>query len=272
MRKFVWSPSNPEADKNVTVNEATAQATADRDEDPQDQDATWPADDSQLSDHDSVDLVQSIHVTIDWLHRLSNLVRKASFGNQNQRAARFPLVDEDGKDITECLKQIFRHLIRRECCDISDQILDRLAQTMIIRRRRVLYRRSRQKRWALQQEPHRPRRLDPPAQLAPLQESVEMEEEERERSDVTEEIQLKSETKVQVAPSRLTVTTLDQQKYKKLAAPSRISRATTAPFQHNEKLLVPPRPHLAKEGKEFVCDYCCLILPSSEAADQDTWA
>lgn len=101
----------------------------------QDKDITSAANISLLSDHDVVDLVQSIHVTIDWLHRLSNLVRKASFGSQNQRAARFPLEDELGNDITESLAEIFKHLIKRECCDISDQILDRLAQTMLTRRR-----------------------------------------------------------------------------------------------------------------------------------------
>lgn len=216
-------------------------------------------------------MVQSIHVTIDWLHRLSNLVRKASFGSQNQRAARFPLQDEAGNDITECLAGIFKHLIKRECGDISDQILNRLAQTMIIRRRRVLYRRSRQKRWALQQETYRPRQLDLPTELPPVQESDEPSED-HEGSELTENVALEPEKRATVAPSGLTVTTLNQQEYKKLAAPSRISRATTAPFQHNEKLLVPPRPRLAKEGNEFVCDYCCLILPSSEAADQDTWA
>lgn len=224
-----------------------------------------------MSDSDIVDLVQSIHVTIDWLHRLSNLVRKASFGSQNQRAARFPLEDEVGNDITESLAEIFKHLIKRECCDISDQILDRLAQTMITRRRRVLYRRSRQKRWALQQEAYRPRHLDPPTQLVPLEEADESVED-REGSEVTEDVKLEPENRVQAAPSRLTVTTLDQQKYRQLAAPSRISRATTAQFQHNEKLLVPPPPILAKEGREFVCDYCCLILPCSEAANQETWA
>lgn len=135
----------------------------------------------------------------------------------------------------------------------------------------MLYRRSRQKRWALQQEAYRPRHLDPPAQLDPVEEANESAED-HEGSEMTEEVRFEPANHVQAAPSGLTVTTLDQQKYRQLAAPSRISRATTAPFQHNEKFLVPPRSLLAKEGGEFVCDYCCLILPSSEAADQDTWA
>lgn len=253
------------------MNETAAQPTTDENGDSADEDSTRPAGGSLSPDHDVVDLVESVHVTIDWLHRLSNLVRKASFGSQNQRAARFPLEDEAGNDITESLAVIFKHLIKRECRDISDQMLNRLAQTMITRRRRVLYRRSRQKRWALQQKTYRLRHLDPPAQLATLKEADESAEN-RESREVAKEVESEPESRVQVAPSGLTVTTLDQQQYRKLAAPSRISRATTAPFQHNEKLLVPPRPLLAKEGREFVCDYCCLILPSSEAADQDTWA
>lgn len=271
MRRITSSPGSQTADKCVIVNEAADQATTEENEDPPDENFTRLANRSLLSDHDIVELVQSVNVTIDWLHRLSNLVRKVGFGSQNQRAARFPLEDEAGNDITASLAEVFEHLIKRECCDISEKILHRLSQTMINRRRRVLYRRSRQKRWALQQEAYQPRHVDPPTQLAPLQDADESGED-HESSEVTEEVAFGPENRIQAAPSRLTLTTLDQQQYRKLAAPSRTSRATTAQFQHNEKLLVPPRPLLAKEGREFVCDYCCLILPSSEAADQDTWA
>lgn len=271
MRRLTSSHKSKTADKGGPVNEAAAQANKEKNEDPRAEVSTMPADGPLVSEDEIVDLVQSVHVTIDWLHRLSNLVRKASFGSQNQRAARFDLEDEAGNDITESLVEIFKHLIKRECCDVSDQMLNRLAQTMITRRRRVLYRRSRQKRWALQYEAYRPRQLDQLPQLTPLQEVDESGDGE-ESSEVIGEVISEPQNRIEAAPSRLTVTTLDQQKYRELAAPSRISRATTAPFKHNEKLLVPPRPLLAKEGREFVCDYCCLILPSSEATDQDTWA
>lgn len=269
MRIRISSPGIKKADKSVAVQEVTARDTV-VNEHRQDENATAEGDGSLLIGPQIFDLVQSIHVTIDWLHRLSNLVRKASFGSQNLRAAKFALEDEAGNDTTESLSEVFKHLIKREFSDVSDQILHRLVHTMIIRRRRVLYRRSRQKRWTLQQEVYRPQNMDPPAQLTPVKEEEESGEDD-ESSEMSQEVELEVGNHVKFAPSLLTVTTLDQQKYKKLAAPSRISRATTAPLQHNEKLLVPPRPGLAKDGKEFVCDYCCLILPASEAVDQDTW-
>lgn len=234
-----------------------------------------PTDDdaSAALEHEITELVQSIHLTIDWLHRLSNLVRKASFANQNQRAAMFPLRDEVGNDLTECMSDLFRYFIKRDCSDITENILDRLVETMIIRRRRILYRRSRQRHYALEQEKSQRAHLDPPVQLPPVEEVEEPEEEEK-GDLVTEEV-VQSPTGpllIQPTPSRITVTTVDRGKYQLLAAPSGISRATTVPFQHDEKILVPPRPQAAKDGKEFICDYCCLILQSREAADRDRWA
>jgi hypothetical protein len=70
----------------------------------------------------------------------------------------------------------------------------------------------------------------------------------------------------------LTVTVVDRDKYFKHANSSRISRATSAPFQPSEKLLVPPRPTAAEQGREFVCDYCGLILSSDQLSDRNKWA
>jgi hypothetical protein len=46
-------------------------------------------------------MLQAIHESIDWLHRLSNLVRKASFVNQNRPAKNFQLRDSEGKKSEE---------------------------------------------------------------------------------------------------------------------------------------------------------------------------
>ncbi|SPQ26065.1 96646e19-71bc-42f8-984e-ba6999d4dd5c [Thermothielavioides terrestris] len=69
---------------------------------------------------DEADLIRSVHETIDWLHRLSNLVRKAGVANQNERAAAFELEDEMGNDMTENLRCFYKALIKRDFAWLHD--------------------------------------------------------------------------------------------------------------------------------------------------------
>lgn len=224
-----------------------------------------------MSLDESKETIQSIHVTIDWLHRLSNLVRKASFASQNQRAAKKPLMDGDGNDITESLTRFFRGLVERECPGLKEEnwtLIGRIVDTMIVRRKRITYRQNRQRRWALQQVEYKIRHLDVSRpQHTPLAIDVRDDERVGDETDGVDQVPVDAPP-----PSGFTVTTVDREKYHKLSAPSRISRATTAPFQHDMKLFVPPPPRAAEEGRDFVCDYCCLILPAVEGLDKDKWA
>jgi hypothetical protein len=55
-----------------------------------------------------IELLQSVHESIDWLHRLSNLVRKASFVTQNKRAEDFILGDsEDDHEVIVARLELF---------------------------------------------------------------------------------------------------------------------------------------------------------------------
>ncbi|KAK3986500.1 hypothetical protein QBC44DRAFT_138858 [Cladorrhinum sp. PSN332] len=223
---------------------------------------------------DFTSILRSIHEAIDWLHRLSNAVRKAGFSIQNQKATQFIIKGEDGNDITEILGDLFYGLVKRESKGIEDWFARRLAHTMLLRRRRILYRRFRQRRWTLQQasgdkviQPNVPT----PGESQPVHHVS--------HTDPTEEpSQQQGEplaaTPPYITPSTLTATVLEQGTSIKLPDPSlsRISRATTAPFQPNERLLVPPYPRAADDADEFVCGYCCLVLSSAIAANSDRWA
>ena len=232
---------------------------------------TEPDPSPHLEPWDDQDILRSVHETIDWLHRLSNLVRKASLATQNEKAAVFVLRDETGADMTENLRCFYEALIKRDCKGINDQLADRLAHTMILRRKRILYRRTRQRCWILQQADNTRRKLDvlPTQPTQPSQDSDTPQDEDMDDIGCDAE---SSSINNCITPSTLTATVVDREKYLKQGTPSRISRATSAPFQPNEKLLVPPRPMAAEEGKEFVCDYCCLILSSEQASDRDKWA
>lgn len=232
-------------------------------------------DPAALTPDEVKETIQSIHVTIGWLHRLSNLVRKASFGSQNQRAANKPLEDDDGNDITECFTRFYKGLIKRDYPGLNEAnmaLVERMVDTMIMRRKRITYRKKRHRHWALQQVEHKARQFGVPVPQHTPSEPEETDA--RDNKGVSEETDEEVDQVPVLAPppSGFTVTTVDREKYNKLAAPSRVSRATTAPFQHDMKLLVPPPPRAAREGNEFICDYCCLVLPGSEGLDKDKWA
>ncbi len=243
--------------------------------------------DEQISDSDSEDvrhdrlpkseswaledILHSIRHTIDWLHRLSNPVRKARFASQNERAAAFVLRDDMGTDITESLRYCFRAIIKRDYKDLNEPLVDRLTETMILRRKRILYRRSRHRRWILPDVSSTKPKLD----ILPVQPSRQNQDHEipqaaGENASSREESSPKTEDGT--ARSTFTASVVDRETYLRPATLSQISRATSAPFQPGERLLVPPPPRESKKGSEFVCDYCCLVLSCLVALDRDKWA
>lgn len=220
---------------------------------------------------DDEDIIRSVRQSIDWLHRLSNLVRKARFASQNEKAAAFVIRDEVGTDITESLRCCFQALVKRDCKDINDHLVDRLAQTMILRRKRILYRRERLRRWALPQVDNTRTKLDVLIPVPPALQDQDPDVPQTEEGGAAADDVASPKDQDSGALSTLTVSVVERERYLQKAARSQISRATTAPFQPSEKRLVPPHPRAAENGNEFVCDYCCLILPSEVALDREKW-
>ncbi|RSL95734.1 hypothetical protein CEP52_011908 [Fusarium oligoseptatum] len=224
---------------------------------------------------DSIEILQSIHESIDWLHRLSNLVRKASFANQNRRAKEFRLRDSEGREseelteaMTSGLREVYKHVIKRNTKDLEGYLADRLIETMIIRHKRILYRRSRQIRWAIAQVQHLAKRVESPKESwqQHLPGPVPLIQEPKPLKSTPGSTVERSATPIQDRATTLNVAT-----YRKGATPSQLSRATSAPLKQQDQRLVPPPPRAAREGKDFVCPYCCLILQSGEAWNRKAW-
>lgn len=88
--------------------------------------------------------IESMASEITLLHELSNTIRKASREANNVKAAlSFKIEDEEGNDLEEPLKNHFAANIKDRFPGLSDIIRLRLAEAMILRRKRVLYKRSR---------------------------------------------------------------------------------------------------------------------------------
>ncbi|KAL6825861.1 hypothetical protein J3E69DRAFT_380963 [Trichoderma sp. SZMC 28015] len=242
--------------------------TEDEDEEPGISIPTKSITAATFQDWNNTQLLQSIHQSTDWLHRLSNLVRKASFANQHKRADKFILKDEDDNDMSDTLTDYYTKLIKREFGGMQETLVQRLAASMLMRRRRIMYRRSQQQRWKIPQVEPKTKNLE---LATPSTKSV--------STSLEPTVPLKSEKVlvlkhegITTAPSRLTATTIDTNIRRRVSAPSGISKGSTAPLNEQSQLLIPPPPKGVKLGEDFVCDYCCLILPSKIALSRNAWA
>jgi len=249
---------------------------------------------------DGPGLLDSIRLVNDWLLRLSNSVRVAGFESQNMRAAKYIPVDM-GDEWPALLKNYYRSLIRRDCPHFQlntaseseagsaesadsiisrDSLIDRLAETMVIRHKRVVYRRFRYQRWAgqqlrtmLQPDVEKTRAVQPTS-LEPIPEQ---------QSALTERPVPLRITPRPVGLGAVSVlserTTFDLPHFHPAnrAAPSRISGVTTAvsvsqlPFELGD--LFPPCPKglLQEPEREFICPFCCMILPCEIGLSNRRW-
>lgn len=170
------------------------------------------------------------------------------------------------------LEKVFRHWIKRDFPNIADEFCERLVFTMLLRRRRILCRRSRQTKLALRTaEPIRR-----PTHLAAPVSSAEVEEKPPELPEADLPPLPPVLAPSAVASTTQTATTVEPQAYLKVrSTPSRVSGAKTISMTRNEKDMVPPPPRLANNALEFICPFCSLILPARDARDRgrrDIWA
>lgn len=190
------------------------------------------------------DTLQSAGDDIKLLHQLSNTIRKAGRESQNSKAATmFEIKDEEGNNIESALKSAFLRNLRDQCPGAEDRLLERLASTMVLRRKRILYRRSRRTRYLPRAPPPVP---VPPVEApspAPLPVIVEpplvtVEAPQEAACDcpalpVPEQSVVESQAK--------TTTTLDLQRLRNPSAPSLVSGATV-PWNKHDDLVFPPPP------------------------------
>lgn len=207
----------------------------------------------------------AVRESIDWLHRLSNSIRKASSFGQNERAKLMPLVGpdvRDSQDLTPQWTALYSGTIKREFPALAENLRSRLAQSIVLRRKRIMYRQSRNKRWKLQQESylHQAEKIDVP-QAAPMVTFTEPKKEPGVKLPITH----------MDTHSQLSATTLQPARLEKTKAHSTISSALTRPLRTQDQNLVPPPPREAMLGKDFVCNYCCIILKCVEGLNVQKW-
>lgn len=197
------------------------------------------------------------------------MIRRASTSRQNEKASTFLLKDDQGGDATPMLKTVFRHFIKRDFPVIEDNLCERLISTMLLRRRRILYRRSRQAWLAVRTaEP-----VQKSAYLTAPSASAGVKEKPR---DVPEAPPVTVAALSGVASTQQTATTVEPQTYLQVkSTPSKVSGAKTIAMTSGTETMIPPPPRIAEDALEFICPFCSLILPANDARSRghrDAWA
>lgn len=222
---------------------------------------------SNFQDEDATQLLMSIRASTDCLLGLSNLVRKAGFESQNKKADRYQM-EGYCENMADQWTRVYAEMVRKEYNDLEKPLVQRLAQSMLLRRRRIEYRRSRQQTWRLPgtTKPAGP----PPKNLAPAPQFVLTFAESVAPNALAYDVSFTQARGLPVVtPSRLTATTMDTQQ---LRAPSPMSRAGgSVRFDANNEVHIPPPPGMAEMEEEVMCEYCCQLLPSEEARNPDQW-
>lgn len=254
--------------------------------------------------------VHGVSDQISLLHKLSNTIRRASKETQNVEASRAPRIhDSEGNDAEGFLQQIFAHYIRDRFPATSATIQQRLAGTMVLRRKQISYRRLRYENNPIhvQNGKAAPVTTVPWAQPAARPRKADAQQE-------TEDSQ--SQRPSLHKSLAQSATTLAAEKFDKASAPSLVSVSKTVALNSHEQLVFPRAPTAAikrkqmqlteqrkaglsdmrrrSEGQdrntdtndktalqdwedavdavgEVVCPFCFYALPAREVVDETKW-
>ncbi|KAJ4004555.1 hypothetical protein NW752_011652 [Fusarium irregulare] len=248
-----------------------------------------------------------IAAEISRLNKISNTIRRASKDAQSLTASKFFIKDDEGNNVESTLLSNFQRHINDRFPGVVETIQERLARTMVLRRRQILYRRYRQgSAYAKRQDtiPALPLAVPTAKTFVSIGKS--------------KSIQSKANSSISKAPTATpsqikSATTLAPEKFKIAAAtPSVISTSKTIALQNHESLAFPPAPGQAikrrydqlkrqrqaafeqgsstRDGEggtsatsqelldndlqgfdEITCPYCLCTLPIEEVFDERKW-
>ncbi|CAH0058637.1 unnamed protein product [Clonostachys solani] len=185
--------------------------------------------------------VQTVAKEISLLYRLTNTIRRASKERQNIKAAKsYHIRDDEGNTIEPLLQELYSHYILGKFPSIENNLRSRLAASMVLRRRMVLYRRSRYGTNPIRADKNisQPKIDFPQAHTL----STNADEPSEELADGIETVGTTApQSSIQSqAPS---ATTLAVEDYKKTSTPSVISATKTVALANHEELAFPPIPN-----------------------------
>lgn len=214
--------------------------------------------------------LQNIERAIDRLYRLSLIIRQPSKSARDKRAESFIMRDEEGYPINDTFAIFARHIVDHQFPESPEFLRFRLANGIVTRRKRFLYRQSHQRKLSdgsLQKDKEEPDddtgifgtgKAESTLRASPIS----GEPHARKSQDV-EPLHRKpfapSHTSASAVPSQPLPlhTALEEVR-------SNVSTAFTAPLSMSAPIDIPRPPKPTAGSKEFECPYCCLMLPIKE--------
>ncbi|RFU80041.1 serine threonine phosphatase [Trichoderma arundinaceum] len=185
-----------------------------------------------------------IAVEISHLNKMSNMIRRASKETQILKAGDFRIKDDEGNDVEPLLLLHFARHIGDRFPNISDTLQQRLANAMLLRRKRILQRRYRQGNAAIQ--------LEETATKVSISFPDSRQPGTSTQGNLLQKVDYDTgKTKAMIAPSLIkSATTLQPNKFKAAASsPSVVSATETVALGNHETLNFPPAPGLASKRK-----------------------
>jgi hypothetical protein len=180
------------------------------------------------------DSVRGMANEISLLHKFSNTIRRASKETQDMKAAKiFRIRDDDGNDAEPFLQGLFANYIRDRFPNVSDNIWQHLASTMLLRRKRILYRRHRYGKTTIKprEVPSQPSIARPKAQTTGIMSDQPL---------AQQATSIPSKSIVQSLAQ--TATTLSPNSFQKASSPSVVSVSNTVALSDHEELAFPLAP------------------------------
>ncbi|KAF5009899.1 hypothetical protein FDECE_3884, partial [Fusarium decemcellulare] len=168
------------------------------------------------------------------LKELDEVLEGASKDTQNLNAAKtFKIEDGQGNDTGLFLQQLFTNYIRDRFPGTTDNLRQRLADSMVLRRKRILYRRARYGKTSIRAPEVVPKpvishpRPEPTAGMA--------------REPVKRRV-VEPTARSAVPSTTQTATTLSPEKFQRASNPSVISVSKTVALSSHDELSFPPAP------------------------------
>ncbi|KAK7932571.1 hypothetical protein PG985_003283 [Apiospora marii] len=249
---------------------------------------------------------------ISLLNKLSNTIRRTIRELHIAEAANagaFRICDDEGNGAEGFLKEIFTRYIRDNFPATSEVIQERLGGSMILRRKLMLYRRSRYgtRPIRVQNVPSLAKTRSPsPKPAADTQDTFTSHRNEATQWQDTvtnrNNEELSWQDSISVTGS---ATTLAPENFRKPSAPSMVSSTKTIALSSDESLACPPAPigsikqmqkqiimmrgkntcsgeeidgmsgqyweHAINAVAEVMCPYCFYVIPASDVADRERW-
>ncbi|KAF9776266.1 hypothetical protein IL306_005574, partial [Fusarium sp. DS 682] len=253
----------------------------------------------RVASEDFQKILMNAAAEISRLNKISNTIRRASKETQALKASNFQIKDDEGNNVEDILLEHFKHHIGDRFPNLCEVLQGRLAQTMLIRRKRILYRRNRQGNTSIN-----PQKTVPGTSIElPNAQTVAASEQDKTKPKRTK-INSTVSKPATATPSQVkSATTLAPEQFHKAAAsPSVVSASKTVALGNHEALMFPPAPGFALrkryeqlknqesvtekgtrsplEGSvqdnsmglgEVTCPYCLHALPAQQVFDDRKW-